>query len=367
MTTADIVAHRLVNQQLVQANFQKPDEIVALLGAVQAQEYAMAKWAIGLRLPGLTDADVENAFNNGSILRTHLLRPTWHFVTPADIRWMLALTAPRVDAVNAHMYRKLELDRVVFSRAYDILTETLGGGKQFTRTRLKIALEQGGIVADGFRLSYLLMRAELEGIICSGARHGKQFTYALLNERVPCARLLDRDEALAELARRYFTSRGPATLPDFVWWSGLTMKDARAGVALLGSDFVHVTVDGQAYVVSPARLAATTNGVPTAFLLPDYDEYGIGYKDRNALFNSPTEATESKDEKRMYDRLLVIEGVVAGSWKRTLKTDSVLVEISPSTPLNATKQEAVRNAIQRYSSFLALPAVQPERLKSAPD
>lgn len=360
MTTADIIHQRLINQQIARTSFQKPHEIVGWLGAMQAQEYAMAKWAVGLRLPNLTDADVETAFNDGAILRTHLLRPTWYFVTPADIRWMLALTAPRVHAVNAYMYRKLELDSAVFRRCNDTLIETLRGGQQLTRVRLKTALDRVGIVADGFRLSYLLMQAELEGTICSGARQGKQFTYALLDERVPPARSLDRSEALAELTRRYFASRGPATLQDFVWWSGLTMKEAKTGMATLGSAFVQEMVDGQPYICSPTGSAATKDIFQTTFLLPDYDEYGISYKDRRVLFNSPadqndagTVSAESRDEKAAYAHMLVIDGVIAGTWKRTLKTKSVRVETTPFSPLPTAKHEALLHAAQRYDSFLS--------------
>lgn len=352
MTTADIVTHRLRGQQLSQANFQKPDQVVAWLGAMQAQEYAMAKWAIGLRSVGLTDADVEAAFNAGTLLRTHLLRPTWHFVTPADIRWMLALTAPRVHALNAFSYRKFALDHAVLMRSNDTLVQVIQGGNQRTRSQLKAALERAGIVADGIRLACILMQAELDGILCSGPRQGNQFTYALLDERVPPTRPLDREEALTELTRRYFTSRGPATLPDFVWWSGLTMKDAKAGVAQLGPAFVQETSKGQSYVFAPTGSVAHPPTKPTAHLLPDYDEYGISYRDRTAFFHSPTALAESRSQKMPYDRPVIVDGIVAGTWKRTLKANAVDVQIALSTPLDETKQQAVENAVQRYASFL---------------
>ncbi len=353
MTTADIVTHRLINQQLVLNKFQKPDEIIGWLGAMQAQEYAMAKWAIGLRSTGLTDAAVEAAFNDGTILRTHLLRPTWHFVAPADIRWMLALTAPRVRAVNAYTYRKFELDSAVLKRSNDTLANALQGGNQLTREQLKAALARAGIVADGTRLVCLLMQAELDGIVCSGPRRGKQFTYALLNERVPPTRPFDREEALAELTRRYFTSRGPATLSDFVWWSGLTMKDVRAGVAMLGPDFVQKVVDGQSYVFAPTDLATHPGTGQTAWLLPNYDEYGISYKDRTAFFHPSATAAESLSQKMAFDRLLILNGMVVGSWKRTLKPNAVDVETAFFALLDEQKQEAVKSAIHRYASFLA--------------
>ncbi len=212
MNPMDIAHQRLHNQKLLQTTFTKPDEVVAYLGAVQAQDYAGAKWAIAQRTKGLTDVEIDQAFADGTILRTHLMRPTWHFVTPADIRWMLMLTAPRVHAVSAFMYRQLELDKAVIKKSYTVLEKTLRGDKQLTRTELGSAFKKAGIVAEGMRLGYFMMSAELDGIICSGARKGRQFTYALLEERVPEVKAVKRDEALAKLVQRYFATRGPATL-----------------------------------------------------------------------------------------------------------------------------------------------------------
>src|SRR5713226_2242979 len=228
MTNLDIAHRRLHNQLITRPMFEKPDDVVKWLGAVQAQDYAGAKWALGLRMQGVTDDVIEQAFADGAIIRTHVMRPTWHFVAPADIRWMLALTAPRI---NAYYNRKLELDDAVFRHSNAVLAKALQGGKQLTRSELASVLQLAGIAADNLlRSTYIIMRAELDGIVCSGARRGKQFTYALLDERVPQTRNLDRDEALAEFARRYFTSHGPATLQDFVWWSGLAAADAKAGL-----------------------------------------------------------------------------------------------------------------------------------------
>src|SRR5437773_6733489 len=220
MNNLEIAHGRLHNQHVTRRTLETPQTLVEWLGAVQAQDYAAAKWALGLRLHGMTDDNIEQAFTDGKILRTHVMRPTWHFVSPADIRWLLALTAPRVRAASAYYNRKLELDAAFFRRTHAVLANALQGGKQLTRDELASALQQAGIATEGEqRVTHIMMRAELDGIICSGARRDKQFTYALLDERAPQTRMLDRDEALAELARRYFTSHGPATLQDFVWWS----------------------------------------------------------------------------------------------------------------------------------------------------
>ena len=231
----DLVRMRLRNQKLARSEFREPGDVVAWLGAAQAQDYPSAKWAIGMRANGITDADVERAFNEGTVLRTHFLRPTWHFVTPADIRWMLTLSGPRVHAVNASYYRKFGLDSATLARSRATLERALQSGTHLTRSELASALRRAGIAADGPRLAYLVMHAELDQVICSGARRGKQFTYALLDQRVQGVATVARDEALAELTRRYFSSRGPATLRDYVWWSGLTVRDARAGIEMAGS------------------------------------------------------------------------------------------------------------------------------------
>src|SRR6266571_3866 len=236
MINLNIAHRRLHNQHITRRTLETPQALVEWLGAVQAQDFAAAKWALGLRLQGVTDEDIEQAFTDGAILRTHVMRPTWHFVSPADIRWLLALTAPRVNTVNASWYRKLELDDALFLSSNAVLAKALQGGKQLTRPELVSVLQQAGIATgDVLRFTYIMIRAELDGIVCSGARQGKQFTYALLDERAPQARTLDHDEALAEFARRYFTGHGPATLQDFVWWSGLSVADARAGLDMVKS------------------------------------------------------------------------------------------------------------------------------------
>ncbi|MET0393433.1 MAG: winged helix DNA-binding domain-containing protein [Chitinophagaceae bacterium] len=347
MKPADIIRHRLAGQQITATTFQTPAEVVQCLVAMQAQEFAMAKWAIGLRLPGTTDSVVEKAFNDGAILRTHLMRPTWHFVVPADIRWLLALTAPRVHAANAFMYRKTELTTALFRRSNDALIHALEGGKQLTRAGLQAALQRKKIMADGFRLAYLLMYAELEGILCSGPRQGKQFTYALLDERVPAAKNQSRDESLAAFTRRYFASRGPATLQDFTYWSGLTVKDVKTGAALLPGSFERFTLAGQEYFFLPA---SERQGPRSTFLLPDYDEYGMSYKDRSILYQPGMAAGKGRSNP-VFSHLVVTDGRMAGTWQRTVKRNVVTVETASFSPLTKTKQQALQKAVGRYISF----------------
>ena len=347
----DIAYQRLQNQHLWRPLSGKPEDVVRRLVAVQAQDFAGAKWALGLRLQGATDAAIEDAFTEGSILRTHLLRPTWHFVTPADIRWILALTAPRVHAVNASMYRKLELDRAILKRSKAVLAKALQGNNQLTRDELRGALRKAGIATEGeFRMGYIMMAAELDGIVCSGGRRGKQFTYALLDERAPHARTLEGDEALAELARRYFISRGPATLADFAKWSGLTITDAKRGLDFVRTQLLQEVVDGQTSWFSKPEPSVKAVS-PTAYLLSIYDEYISGYKDHSAI-GDERHLAQLKALGNALNSIVVVDGQVIGTWKRTLKRSTVIIETNPFAPLTRAENRAVALAAEQYGSFL---------------
>ena len=349
MKTSELLRLRLHHQRITDPARQ-PAQVVRHLVAMQAQEYAMAKWAIGLRLAGaVRDADIERAFNAGKILRTHVLRPTWHFVTPQDIRWLLALTAPRVHVANAFMYRKLEIRAAELSRSTSILVRALEGGEFLTRSALQMILAKSGVNASGDKLSYLIMQAELEGLICSGPREGRQFTYALLESRVPPARAMSRDSALAELSRRYFASRGPATAHDFANWSGLTLADAHHGIESLGAGFARETIAGKTHVFRPTR--ATTRGAGSTFLMPDYDEYGISYKDRSALLPHSAGGPESRGKTLAYNRMIVAGGKIVGSWRRTSAGKAVTVETDFAVPLAGRHLRSVARATRRFQDF----------------
>nr|HET6901241.1 winged helix DNA-binding domain-containing protein [Ktedonobacteraceae bacterium] len=350
MTNLDIAHRRLHNQLITHPTFEKPGDVVQWLGAVQAQDYAAAKWAVGLRLQSATSDDIEQAVADGSILRTHVMRPTWHFVSPADIRWLLTLTAPRVHAASAYYYQTLGLDNAIFTRSNAALAKALQGGKQLTRLELVSVLQQIGIVTENLGFLYIIMHAELDGVVCSGARRGNQFTYALLEERVPQTRTLDHDEALAEFARRYFTSHGPATLQDFVWWSGLTTADARAGLAMAASELMHEVVDDQTYWFAASAPSAKELS-QMAYLLPNFDEYTVGYKDRSAIIDaSHTEKFDSRGS--VLNNVLVLDGQVVGTWRRTLKKDAVIITPNLFIPLTTAETHAFVAEANRYGAFL---------------
>ena len=357
MNILDIARQRMLNQHIAGTLFDKPADAVAWLGAVQAQDYAAAKWAVGQRVQNATDAAIDQAFADGTLLRTHVMRPTWHFVTPADIRWLLQLTAPRVNALNAYYYRQRALDDDIFKRSNAILAKALHGGKQLTRVELASVLQQAGIATgDLLRLTYLMIRAELDGVICSGARRGKQFTYALLDERAPQSKTLERDEALAELTRRYFTSHGPATLQDFVWWSGLSTADARVGLEMVTSQLVPEVVDGQTYWFSQQTFFAKDLS-QTAYLLPNFDEYTVGYTDRSALFDVLRTGMVIPSANVALSHTIVMNGQIVGNWKRVLKKDAVVITPYPFTAFTDAEFHAFTTAAHHYGKFLDLPVI----------
>ena len=341
---------RLHCQRLAAGRLVRPEEVVGWLGAVQAQEYHLAKWGLALRLRRATDASVERAFEAGKILRTHVMRSTWHFVTPADIRWLLALTAPRVRAAVAYYDRQLGITPAVITRANRAIATALAGRAQLTRAELKAVLTGAGVRADGTqRLAHVIMHAELDAVICSGARRGKQFTYALLDDRVPATSLPARKEALAELTRRYFTSHGPAQLKDFVWWSGLTSAEARIGLEMSRHDLAEEEIGGTRYWLAPS---ARTLGQPhrAAYLLPPYDEFLIAYKDRSASLD-PMLWTSGAG-RGPYAAPVVLDGRVIGGWKRASKGNRVAITFDLPRRLGSADARLVEEAARRYRDFL---------------
>jgi hypothetical protein len=355
MKRDELVQQRLRNQRLAYSDFKEPVEVLRWLGAVQAQDFNGAKWALALRMVNATNETIEAAFNRGEIVRTHVLRPTWHFVAPEDIRWLLELTAPRVNVRCGPNYRKYELDNSTFKRSNNILKRALQGGEYLTRAELKAALNRASVAADdGVRLAHILLRAELDAVVCSGPRRGKQFTYALLEERVPQAAAMTRDEALAKLTRTYFRSHGPATLHDFIWWSGLTAADARAGIALVSGDLDQTTVNGNTYFTAhdlfATRSSRTDPGLNLrafqrdAYLLPAFDEYNVAYKHR-----------EPSATVALLSPTIMLNGEIVGNWKQSTTKTSVTITTTTVQPLKRSQKNAFARAAERYAAYLTLP------------
>jgi hypothetical protein len=350
MTRSDIARLRLHNQRIAYATIEKPSDVVAWLGAVQAQDYLGALWAVGLRMRNAVEADVERAIADRTIIRTWPMRGTLHFVAAVDIRWMLELLTPRAVANNAQwLLRDFDLDESAFARSKDLFARALQGGKRLTRNAMYDVLDAGGVSASQ-RGRHILTRLAQDGFICFGAREGKQQTFTLLEEWAPAARRMARDESLAEIAKRYFTGHGPATLQDFAWWSGLTTADATAGLEMAKRSLVQENINGQTYWLASST-PVIEDSSPTAYLLPAYDEYTVAYKDRSAALD-PIYAKQANSGNGIFYPTIVVDGRVVGTWKRTLKKDSLAISPSPFAKLKRAETRAIAEPAYRYGKFL---------------
>lgn len=343
----EILKQRLINQKLSLSDLRTPQSVVKYLGAMQSQEYAMAKWAIGLRLPGSTDSEIEKAFNSGKILRTHVLRPTWHFVSPDDILWMLELTSPRVGKLLSHYDKKIGLTSKLLKKSIDIVVKSLEGKNFLSRNEIKAILANEGIKADGMLLAHIMMHGELDGIICSGPRAGRQFTYALICERAPKAVKLSYQNSLEKLSKIYFSTRGPATVHDFSWWSGLTVKQAREGIEILGSKLTKMADGAQEYYYIENKLLNKSNTLQSTFLMPDYDEYGISYKDRALIFGKKSNGKGDP----IFSHSVIVDGVLGGTWEKTQVSDGFTAKVKFKSYLSAKNFKEIHKAVKKYEVF----------------
>ena len=354
MTPSAIALHRLDNQQISRTKFTTAGEVVAWLGAIQGQDYAGAKWSIGLRLPQAIDAGIEQAIADQTVIRTWLMRGTLHFTAAADIRWMLALLSPRVIDGSSGRHRQLELDAGTFLRSEQLFARALRGGKRLTRKEMYAVLEKAGISTLGQRGYHILWRTALEGLICYGPMRGREQTFVLLDEWGPKTKSMLRDQALAELAKRYFASRGPATLGDFVWWSGLRIVDARAGLETVALQLMHEKVDGQIYWM-PRNMPAWKDRLPKAYLLPGFDEYLLGYKGRTAVLDAGHSQKVCPGGNGVFRPTIVINGRIVGTWSRSFRGDGVAIGLQPFRAFVEAEECAVTVIMNRYGKFLNMP------------
>jgi hypothetical protein len=342
-----IAAQRLRNQHLTAAFRAEPADLVAHMGAVQAQEFPFAKWGLAQRLGrGCVDADIEEAFTQGRILRTHVLRPTWHFVSADDIRWMLDLSGPRVMRTVISWTRREGIDGRTLRRAATLFERALAGGFTLTRAELGARLRRARIVVSAAQMAFVTMYAELEAIVCSGPRRGRHFTYALVAERAPRARRMPFDESLAELTHRYFRSHGPATIRDFVWWSGLTVAETRRGLEMTRA--TRRAVDGLDYW-SIGDVRARPGAA--VHLLPIYDEYLVAYRDRVAVPHGPGRPGASASGVT-FRHALVSGGEVAGTWNVRAGRQGWALAVTPMRGLSRAERDGVAVAAARFARFL---------------
>ena len=347
-----VAQQRLRAQRLAGTAFATPADVVSWFGAVQAQDYAGALWALGLRTTGATEASVEQALVDRSIVRTWPLRGTLHFAAAADVRWMLRVFGAQTIARNARRFRQFGLDQQVFNRCTAVTIKALEGGRQLSRPQLYARFEKAGVKTGGMRGLHIVWKLAHDGLICFGARDGKQQTFVLLEEWLPRSRTLDRDEALAELARRYFTSHGPATLQDFTWWSGLVAADARRAVEAAAVGAPHLASSHGARRTSARPPAPRPSRPAAVVLLPPYDEYTVAYLDRSAALD-PRHAAASRNG---ICPTLVIHGRIAGTWTRRLERDAVTIALKPFTRLTGAHARGIAAAAVRYGRFLGRPA-----------
>jgi len=337
--------HRQLISRQPSARPVAPVDVVRWFGAMQAQDYHASLWAIGLRTAGARQADVEAALADGSVIRMHGFRGTWQHVARDDARWMLGLVGARLVAANTRRMSAVGLEPKTLERALGRMARALEGGPPLTRDELEAALARGSIDSDGGRLMHILWYAELRGLLCSGARRGKQQTFALFDERVPPARALDRPAALAQLAERYFRSRGPATERDFAWWSGLGLGEAREAIALARPRLARVERDGRQYWSTGDAAGDVGDAVR---LLPAFDECLIAYQDRAAFVEAAHTRKINAGGGRL-EPIVLLGGRAVGTWRRTAGAP---LSVQPFRKLTERERRALGAAIDRYSAFV---------------
>lgn len=355
MRSEDIGRLRMISQGVIGSAFTQPDHVVRHLCAVQAQDFLGSLWAVGARLPGACEAQVEAALNRRAIIRTWPMRGTIHLLAAEDARWMLGLLAPRVVQSSQSRLRQLGLDAKILMRGEEVVCRALEGGRHLTRPQLYAVLEEAGIAVDASRGLHILGQLAHQRLICFGVRAGKQPTFTLLDEWVPHSRTLARDEALAELSLRYMLSHGPATIRDLMWWAGLTLAEARVGLAAVSDQLRQHNVDGQIYYLA-RDLVENPGHLPGIAMLAPFDEFLIAYRDRSASISAVDMERVAPGRNGIFNPIVVADGQVIGAWKRAIRSRYVEVEFAPFMSWDEARQRAARAAAEEYAAFLGLPA-----------
>ncbi len=350
MTDQYIVNTRLISQQIAEKKFNTPTEIVEWMGAMQAQDFAMVKWAIGLRLPKSKEKEIHEAIDEAKIIRTHLLRPTWHFVSASNIYWMLKLTGPKIKSGMKGRLRQLELNEDILNKANSIIEKSLEKEKYLTRKELVTELNKAKIQTHNNRSSHIFLNAELEGIIASGKMKGNQPTYALLAERVTQIKLFNKEEALFNLATKYFQSHSPATLQDFVWWSGLSVSDAKKAISSIKKNFISEKINDVEYLFSNSD-NYSKKIEKSVFLLPAFDEFLISYKDRSSSIIS-WHQSKVFSKNGIFWPTVVRNGKVEGTWKREMRKDKVIITARFFDSKNNASRAKVKKEVEKLGFFL---------------
>jgi hypothetical protein len=355
MNRKELAHWRMRTQRLWTAPLARPAEVVRWFGAMQAQEFVPAKWAIAQRCGRTDDDQIERLYATGEILRTHLIRPTWHFVHRDDIRWVIEATKYRVHQINGTYYRQCGVDDDTFKRCAKAFTKALKGGNELNRRELVEVLKKGaGIEAAGLRMGYLLMRAELDAVIVSGSVGGKQPTFACFDERVPEKVAVSHDEAVAALTLRYFRSRGPTTLKDFIRWSSLTVAEAKAGLSSVRSELRQRDIDGRTYFFVKAASGQPPSS-PRIDLIQGYDEYVMSYSDsKDVLRSSDGRATSRAINPNVYLHAVLLDGQLIGHWKYVRRAEEITVETALYRKLGKAETSAMDVAVKRFGDCFGI-------------
>lgn len=349
MNVSDIISLRLKNQLLAGTNLQTPQEIVSWMGAMQAQDYNMAKWGIGNRLNGITDKQINESLNRGDIIRTHILRPTWHLVSKEDFSWMLPLSAPRLKNIVRSGDKLIGLDDATVEEMNLLIRKELSKGVHLTRQEIGLHLKASGIhLADDRYLNHVMFRAEVDGIACSGELKGKKQTYRLLEELVSFGSF-DKDEALYKLAYKFFQSHGPATLHDFIWWSGLTITEARRSLELIKDDFLVEHIDAQQYIFHNCTPESILH--KDVHLLSAFDEYLVSYKDRKEIL-APHHNKKVITSNGIFQPFIINKGQTIGTWKKVPRKNGYKIDVNYFDQVSKTVEKGVEKAIKSFYQFL---------------
>lgn len=354
MKAGDITRYRLYSQRMMKPFFKDAGELVSWMGALQAQDYAGSKWTIGLRVPGSTDAQIEQAVADKSIVRSWGLRGTLHWMPPADIHWMTALAFPKIQMKSATNFKQEGLDKAIFKKSSQVIAKALRDGEALTREELAAIVKKKGISVTNHGMGYLLLHASLEGLICFGPRRGKQFTHVLLDNWIPVAQRETPDNPLATLALRYFKSRGPATIKDFAWWAGLTLTEAKKATDTVKGQLTGVLVDGTDYLMSEEATPSASK--PGVYLLPGFDEYLLSYADRSIVVDAADASRITGTGNGLLSSTIIVNGRVAGTWKRTIEKKKVVIETDYFHAVSQAAQKQVKAVAKRYAGYLEMDA-----------
>lgn len=349
----NIALQRLINQRITGQQFDDPAKTVAWMGAMQAQDYGQALWAIGLRTRGSTRSTIEAAIADGKILRTWPMRGTIHFVPAEDAAWMVGLTAPKIIAADGRRMAQLELTDEIIKKSGQILHDALRGKKPLTRPAVLQTLQDAGISTANQRSYHILWRLALAGHICIGPMEGKQQTFVWLDDWAPRQTTLTREEGLAELARRYFQSHGPATLQDFSTWSSQNLTDSKQAVNAIRPELTAFNSENREYLLH--KDAAKEVGHAQPLLLPGFDEYILGYKDRRDVLHADHAAKIVPGGNGVFYPMIIADGQVMGTWKRTIKPKVIDVNIQPFVKFSAAMHKQIQTELRHYEEFMNLP------------